>query len=78
MRVSPVEPGLSVVVSIDGGVDVEPVALVPYQRLSQGIMKRAVGRVCHEHANAVAMEWGIEVVFAVAFHRLDGPAAVLT
>ena len=78
MRISPVEPSLSVVISIDRGVDVEPVALIPHQRLTEGIMKRTVGGVGHQHANAVAVEWCIEIVLAVALYGLDGPATVLT
>ena len=75
--VAPVEVCLSVVVGVDRGVYVVPVLLLPHERLAQGVAERAVGRVAHEHADAVSVERGIEVVRAVALNGLDGPGPVV-
>ena len=78
MGVAPVHIGLTVVVDEHRGVDVVPVLLLPYQRLAERVFERTVGRVGHEHADAVTVERGIEVVLTVALDGLDGPGAVLT
>ena len=78
MRISPVEVSLAIVVGKDRRVDIEPVALIPNQRLAQGILERTVGRIGFEYGDTVSVEWGIEVILAVALYRLDGPRAVLT
>ena len=41
--VAPVHIGLSVVVNPHGGIDVVPVALIPHQRLAEGILEGSVG-----------------------------------
>ena len=74
--VSPVHIRLSVVVGEDCGVDVVPVFALPYDGLAQRVAEGTVWRVAHQHADAVAVEWGIEVVLAVASHRLYGPGTV--
>ena len=76
--IAPVEVGLSVIVSIHRRVDVEPVALVPYQWLAQGVLEGSVGGVGLQYGDAMTVEWGIEVVLPIALHRLDGPGSVLT
>ena len=78
MRISPVHICLSVVVGEHGRVDVEPVGPIPYERFAQRVAERAVGRVGHEDADAVAVERSIEVIFAVPFHGLYGPSSILT
>ena len=77
LGVAPEHIGLSVVVDPDGGVDVVPVLLLPYQRLTQRILEGSVGRVRHQHPDTVSVQRGIEVVLAVACDGLDGPGTVL-
>ena len=76
--ITPIEPRLSVIVGIDGGVDVEPVALVPHQRFAQGIAERTIGRVTFQDADAMSVQRCIEVVLAVTLDGLDGPGTVVT
>ena len=76
--IAPIEVSLSVVVGIYRRVDVVPVALVPHQRLTQGILKRAVGRVGFEYGNAVSVKRSVEIVLAIALYGLDGPGSILT
>ena len=78
MRIPPIQVSLSVVVGIDRGVDVVPVALVPYQRLTQGIRKRAVRRVGFQDGNTMSVEWGIEIILSITLNGLDGPGTVLS
>ena len=78
MGVAPVHIGLTIVVGIDAGVDIKPVALVPYQRLAERIFERSIGRVSHQHTDAMTMQWSIEIVFAIALYRLDSPGTVFT
>ena len=76
--VAPIHIGLTIVVDEDAGVDVVPVLLLPYQRLTQRIAERTVGGVCDQHANAMTMQRSIEVVLAIALYGLYGPGTVLT
>ena len=77
MRIAPVHIGLTVVIGIDGGVDVVPVFLLPDQWLAEGILERTVGRVGHQDTDAVTVQRGIKVVLTIALDSLDGPGAVL-
>ena len=78
MRVAPVHIGLTVIVGIDGGVNVVPVFLLPNERLTEGILERSVGRVGHEYADAMTVQRCIEVVLAIAFDGLDSPRSIFT
>ena len=78
MWISPIQVSLSVGVGIDRRIDVEPVALVPYQRLTQWILERTIRGVGFQDGDTVPVEWGIEVVFPIALYRLDGPGSVLS
>ena len=76
--VAPVHISLSVIVGKYRGVDIIPVALVPYQRFAKGILEGTIRRVGLEHPDAMSVQRGIEVVLAVALHGLDGPGTILT
>ena len=77
MGIAPVHIGLSVVIGEDGGVDVVPVLLLPDQWLTQRVAEWSVRRIADEHTDAMSVEWGIEVVLAIALYGLYGPGAVL-
>ena len=50
---------------------------LPYEGFTEGVFEGTVRRVGHQHANAVSVERGIEVVLAIALNGLDGPGSVL-
>ena len=77
MGIAPVHIGLSVIIGEDGGIDVVPMLLLPDQWFTQRVAERSIGRIGHKHTDAMSVEWGIEVVLAVALYGLYGPGAVL-
>ena len=78
VRVAPVHVGLSVVVHPHGGVDVIPVFLLPHERFADRVCERAVRRVGHKHAYAMAVYGAVHVPLAVTFHHLLSPGAVVS
>ena len=77
VRVAPVQIGLSVVVNPNRRVDVVPVFLLPKQGFSQRIDERSIGRISHQHTDAMSMNRAVHIELAVPFDHLLGPGTVV-
>ena len=77
VRVAPVQIGLSVVVNPNCRVDVVPVFLLPKQGFSQRIDERSIGRISHQHTDAVSVNRTVHVELSVPFDHLLGPGTVV-
>ena len=77
MRIAPIHISLPVAVRKDRGVDVVPMLLLPNKWFAKRVTEWAVGRIAHQHADAVPMQRRIEVVLAVALHRLNCPSTIV-
>ena len=77
MWVAPVHICLTVIVYPHRRIDVIPMLLLPHQRLANGVVERSIGRIGHEHSNAVAVNRAIHIKFPVPFDDLLCPCAVV-
>ena len=76
VRIAPVHVGLTVVVNKHRRINVFPMFLLPYQRMSQRVLERAEGAVGHQHADAVSMDGAVHVELAIPFHHAFRPGSV--
>ena len=68
---------MSVIVYVDGGIDVVPVLFLPYQRFTKRVFEGSVWRIAHQNADAMAVKRCIEIILTVALDGLDGPRPVV-
>ena len=81
LRVTPQEPGLTIVVDHHGGVDMIPRAVLE-EGLSDGILEGTCGRIAHCHANGhAAREFAVgadvPIELAIALDGLRSPGTVI-
>ena len=78
MRVAPVHICLTVIVYPHRRIDVIPMFLLPYQRLADGVVERAIRRIGHKHSNSVTVYRTVHIELSVALNHLLCPCTVVT
>jgi len=76
--ISPVHISLSVIINEYGGVNVFPMFALPYEGFAQRILIWTVWRIGHQYTDTMSVKRCIEVIFAIACHRLNGPTTIVT